>query len=127
MKAKKESESRDLLSEDARAATAMGLTYGKYKALTYKPTPYTPTEEKRLISPQKKHKPKKYTDEAIFTLWQQGLPDTKIAEKFGVTKQTIQKWRDIMEVPSIPQPERQKYRLVDTEYGLYVLSPDDEI
>ena len=126
MKTKKESESRDLLSEDARAATAMGLTYGKYKALTYKPTPYTPTEEKRLISPTKKHKPKKYTDEEIFALWQQGLPDTKIAEKFGVTKQTIQKWRDIMEVPSIPQPERQKYRLVDTEYGLYVL-PDDEI
>lgn len=127
MKAKKESESRDLLSEDARAATAMGLTYGKYKALTYKPTPYIPTEEKRLISPTKKRSKKKYTDEEIFALWQQGLSDTKIAEKFGVTKQTIQKWRSLMEVPSIPLSERQKYRLVDTEYGLYVLSPDDEI
>lgn len=121
---KKESpETRDPLSEDAREARAMGLTYGKYKALSYTPTTNPPKkEEKRPESPRKRTK--RYTDQQLFELWQEGKSDAEIASAVGVSRAMIQKWRDIMEVPSSPEG-RDKYFLIDTEYGLYVVTEED--
>lgn len=126
MKNKKQPESRDLLSEDARTASSMGLTYGKYKALTYTPSPIPPTEEKVLQCPKNKPRKRKYTDQQLFDLWQQGLTDPQIAATVGVTKGVIYKWRDLMEVPA-SMVGRDQYRLVETEFGLYVVHIDDLI
>lgn len=126
MRNKKQPESRDLLSEDARAASAMGMTYGKWRAQMYTPSPNPPIEEKDPIPPKSKPRKKKYTDEQLFELWQQGLTDPQIAAKVGVTKAVIFKWRDLMEVPASMEG-RDQYRLVDTEFGLYVVHIDDLI
>lgn len=116
------SESRDPLSEDARAASAMGLSYGKYKALTYTPTPHPPEDKKSPESAPKRTK--KYTDQQLFDLWQEGKSDAEIAACVGVSRAMIQRWRDIMEIPSSPEG-RDKYRLIDTEYGLYAVTDED--
>ena len=117
--------SRDPLSEDARAARAMGLTYGKYKALMYTPTACPQKEEKPPKAPQNQKK-KKYSDQQLFDLWQQGKTDAEIAASVGVSRAMITKWRDIMDIPS-SHKDREKYRLIDTEYGLYAVLEDDLI
>lgn len=111
--------------EDTAAARAMGLSYGKYKALTYNPQ-NTPKKEDTPPAHSKK-KSSKYTDKQLFELWQEGKTDAEIGAAVGVSRAMIQKWRDKMELPSTSKRKinTKKYRLVDTEYGPYIVLQDD--
>lgn len=113
------------LADDVIAAEAMGLSYGYYKALMR-------DRELKAANPRtepKKPKPrrKRYKDEDAFALWQKGLNDAQIGAALGVSRQIIQRWRDNMELPSITKEnvETQKYRLVETKDGLFVLHEND--
>ena len=114
-----------LLAADDRAAQSMGLSYGKYKALTYTPSePQNPPQEPQT----KKHKQEYIKHHNRFILWQKGYSDGKIAAELGVSKVTINKWRDTMELPPVRKcTDRDKYRLVETEYGVFAVTDDDDI
>ena len=113
------SHNSELLSQDEREAQSLGLTYGKYKALTYTPSDPQNKPEK----PQKrKHKQEYLKHRNRFVLWKKGLSDDEIASIVGVSRICIVRWRDIMEIPPAKKcADRDKYKLVDTEYGIYVV------
>lgn len=107
------------LEEDSRAARAMGLSYGKYKALTYNPDQKAPAN----IPPKKNphQKPKRWKDEDAFAMWQEGKSDSEIGQALGVSRTIIQRWRDVIELPSNKkgQIDTKKYRLERTSDGIY--------
>lgn len=110
------------LADDEREARAMGLTYGKWRALSYNPT--IPTEPPKQPSPQKRRrKTKKYTDKQLFKLWQQGKTDAEIGAAVGVSRAMIQRWRDNLEIPSTSKNkiDTKKYRLEETPLGTFVV------
>ena len=114
------------LSEENAAARAMGLTYGKYVALLHE------GECQKMVSPTPPPKPsrrmrRRYTDEEAFSLWQSGMNDCEIGSALGVSRQIIQRWRDVMELPSTVKGDidTSKYRLVKTEKGFFVLSGEE--
>ena len=113
------------LDQDIRAAIALGISYGYYKARTYNPTAHMapPTRKKR------KTPGRRFTDEQAFALWQAGKSDTEIGAIVGVSRQTIQKWRDVLELPSTAKTpvETQKYRLCKTGDGMYIVVHNDEL
>ena len=113
------------LDDDIRAADALGISYGYYIARTYDPTATmaTPTKKKR------KFPARRFTDEQAFALWQAGKSDTEIAAIVGVSRQTIQKWRDILELPltSPKTVNTQKYRLCKLKDGNYIVVHSDEL
>ena len=111
------------LSNNARAAAAMGLSYGKYKALTYNPDQETESPSKSRRKPQKG---KRYNEKEAFILWQEGKTDEEIASVFGVSRTLIQRWRDTMELPSTSKRriDTKKYCLVQNPDGTYVVFKD---
>ena len=86
------------LNADVRAAKAMGLSYGAYKALQYE---RAKKKTKRKPRPQLNKQARHRRTEAAFPLWQRGLTDREIGLKLGVSRQIIQRWRDQMELPSV--------------------------
>lgn len=108
------------LSKNARAAAAMGLSYGKYKALTYNPDQERKSPSKSHRKPQKG---KRYSEQEAFNLWQEGKTDEEIASVFGVSRTLIQRWRDTMELPSTSKRriDTKKYRLEQNPDGTYVV------
>ena len=114
------------LADDERAARAMGLSYGKWRALSYKPSePTQPPQEPE--PPKRKRKTKKYTDQQLFDLWQQGKTDAEIGAAVGVSRAMIQRWRDNLEIPSASKGniDTKKYRLIETRYGPYAVTEED--
>lgn len=112
-----------ILAEEAAKARAMGLSYGEYKALTYNPNQTIPSQKK---PPSTSHKNRKrYTDEDAFKLWQQGKTDAEIAHELGVSRTIIQRWRNVLELPSNRKHknsvEAKKYRLVEIRGGIYAI------
>lgn len=114
------------LAEENEIARSMGLTYGQYKMQLF-------MKQREGITPpshpEKTRKSKRrYTDEEAFALWQAGKNDCEIGAIFGVSRQSIQKWRDTMELPSTAKNDidTQKYRLVKTNAGMYVINDDEE-
>lgn len=110
------------LADDNSEARAMGLTYGKWRALSY--TPETPPRFPNKPSPPKrKRKTKKYTDMQLFKLWQQGKTDAEIGAAVGVSRAMIQRWRDNLEIPSTSKNkiDTKKYRLEETPLGTFVV------
>lgn len=114
------------LDEDIRAADAMGISYGKYKALTYDPYPAMADSS---VSTPKRRRRKRYTDEQLFLLWQEGKTDSEIGEAVGVSRQFIQRWRDQLELPSTSKflVNTQKYRLTQMRDGTYIVVHTDEL
>lgn len=105
------------LSDDVKKARAMGLSYGEFKALTYRSCPAATSTPK----PSKK-KPRKCDITAIFPLWQQGYSDAQIAQQLGTSRAYIQKYRDTYELPSNKTvTDTHKYYLVETSYGIFVM------
>ena len=104
------------IADDERIARAMGLTYGKYKALTYQPIP--PKQPAK-----RKQRPRRYTDQEAFQLWQEGHTDSEIARRVGVSRALIQKWRDTLELPSTTKErvDTKKYRLAQLQDGTSVV------
>lgn len=115
----------DKISLDAKAAKEKGISYGQYKALTY--DPYAPVVVPSS-SNEKKTK-RRYTDELLFRLWQEGKTDPEIGAVIGVSRQLIQRWRDELELPSTIKKnvDTQKYRLTLLWDGTYVAVNIDEL
>lgn len=110
------------LDDEARIARAMGLSYGRYKAMQYN----KPTAAPRKITRPRAQK-RRYTDEDAFRLWQEGKNDCEIGAILGVSRQIIQRWRDTMELPSTnKQPvDTKNYHLVRTsETEMFVIYGD---
>lgn len=115
----------DKISQDAKAAAEMGISYGQYIALTYDPdAPWSPPSS----SNEKKTK-RRYTDELLFRLWQEGKTDPEIGAVVGVSRQLIQRWRDQMELPSTAKNavDTKKYRLTTLRDGTCVAIHTDEL
>lgn len=107
------------IADDERAARAMGLSYGQYKALSYNPNQNTTPAIKRRSRAKTKH----YKDEEAFRLWQNGNTDAEIAAACGVSRALIQKWRDTLELPSTTRTpvDTKKYRLAQLQDGTYIV------
>ena len=115
------------LDDDIRAAGKMGITYGKYKSLTYRPE-----NTQGHTDPQKrksKRKQRRFTDNEAFQLWQAGYPDSKIGKTLGVSAALIQRWRDQLELPSTYKYDidTKKYRLDFLRDGTAVVLREDDV
>ena len=108
------------LDEDIRAADAMGISYGYYIALSY--DPYAAMAAPDHTSHKRRRK-RRYTDEQLFRLWQEGYTDEQIGQAVGVSRQFIQRWRDQLELPSTSKfhVNTQKYRLTTMRDGTYIV------
>lgn len=107
------------LDLDIREADALGISYGKYKAMTYDPAaPMAAPARKRS-----NRKPRKFTDMQAFSLWQSYLTDEEIGSKLGVSRAYMQRWRDQLELPSTSKfrVNTQKYRLTTMQDGTYIV------
>lgn len=82
------------IEKDAMEAKALGLSYGQYKAKIYDHTIKQKENSREKISK------KRYEDKTVFDLWRAGYTDAEIASEIGVSRTIIQRWRDIMELPS---------------------------
>lgn len=108
----------------SKAANELGLSYGKYTALFYKPEE---TIEESPAKKRKRHK-RRYSDEQAFALWQAGRSDKEIAEACGVSRQCIQKWRDQLELPLNGKDiNTKKYRLDYLQDGTAIVIYGDDI
>lgn len=111
----------DQLDRDARAAKELGFpSYGYYIASKY--DPYTAMATNEPANHKRRHK-RRYTDEQIFLLWQEGKTDEQIGQVVGVSRQLIQRWRDQLELPSTSkyQIDTKKYRLTTLRDGTPVV------
>lgn len=109
------------LAKDEAAARAVGLSYGQYKAQAYM---NQPKPEKAATSPPEARKrAKKYDDREAFALWQAGKTDAEIASAFGVSRTIIQRWRDVLELPSTSKQavDTKKFRLEKNRDGAYIV------
>ena len=109
------------LDEDIRATADLGFpSYGKYIAWKYE------NGCAMAAPPQKKkhnnHRPRKFTDQEAFTLWQSYMTDAEIGKTLGVSRAYIQRWRDQLELPSTSKDriDTKKYRLAQLQDGTYV-------
>lgn len=115
--------SMDKLAKDNKIARSMGLSYGMYKAMLYQKERQF---EKSEIPCDKKSR-RTYSDEEAFALWQQGKNDSEIGASLGVSRQAIQKWRDVMELPATAKRDidTNKYQLIKTKRGTFVINRED--
>ena len=115
----------DQIEKDVIAAEALNLSYGYYKALSYNPGWATPTNKKRKRNP---HRPRKFTDQEAFTLWQARMTDAEIGSALGVSRAYIQRWRDQLELPSTSKIriDTKKYRLAKMGDGTCFVMKDDK-
>lgn len=109
----------DQLDRDARAAKEVGLSYGYYIASKYDPYAAAATPEPI----KKRRRKRRYTDEQLFLLWQEGYTDEQIGQAVGVSRQFIQRWRDQLELPSTSKflVNTKKYRLTTMRDGTYIV------
>lgn len=107
------------LDEDIRAADALGISYGNYIAMHYDPYAAMATAD----TTTKKQRKRKYSDEQLFQLWQDGCTDEQIGRTFGVSRQLIQRLRDQLELPSTTKHriDTQKYHLTTLRDGTYIV------
>lgn len=116
----------DQIEKDVIAATELGLSYGKYKALMYEPGRASPTIKKKRTT----HHTRKFTDKQAFSLWQAYMTDAEIGSTLGVSRAYIQRWRDHLELPSTSKTriDTKKYRLAKLQDGTtIVLNEDNEL
>ena len=107
------------LDFDIREADAQGISYGYYIAQSY--DPYAAMAAPAPTS--KRRRKRRYTDENLFLLWQEGKTDELIGQAVGVSRQFIQRWRDQLELPSTSKfrVNTQKYRLTTLRDGTYIV------
>lgn len=102
-----------------RAAQALGVSYGKYVAMQYETRgPVAPPPKKKP-----NRRPRKFTDQEAFTLWQSHKTDSEMGQILGVSRAYIQRWRDQLELPSTSKfrVNTQKYRLTMMRDGTYIV------
>lgn len=111
----------DQLDRDARTAKELGFpSYGYYIASKYDPCTAVATIEP---ANHKRRRERRYTDEQLFLLWQEGKTDEQIGQVVGVSRQFIQRWRDQLELPSTSKHriDTKKYRLTTLRDGTPVV------
>lgn len=115
----------DQLDRDAKKAKELGLSYGYYIASMY--DPFVPMADPTPT--RKRRRNRRYTDEQLFLLWQEGKSDSEIGSAVGVSRQFIQQWRDHLELPSTYQStvNTQKYRLTTLPDGTCIVILNDEL
>lgn len=90
---------------------------------------YNPVYPKMYRKPRRRNGAKKrsFTDREAFALWQKGKTDAQAAEILGVSRQMIQRWRDIMELPSTAKNDvdTKKYRLAHLQDGTTICIKTD--
>ena len=108
----------DQIEKDVIAAKELGLSYGYYKAMTYNPHREPPTIKKK-----RSLRPRKFTDQQAFTLWQSRMTDAEIGSTLGVSRAYIQRWRDQLELPSTSKTciDTKKYRLAALQDGTSIV------
>lgn len=116
------------LDEDIRASEELGFpSYGKYIAWKYENSCATvaPPKKKR----RNHHRPRKFSDQEPFTLWQSHMTDAEIGRALGVSRAYIQRWRDQLELPSTSKRRinTKKYRLAQLQDGTAVILIDDDL
>lgn len=86
------------------------------------------TEAVRTTTDKRKLKKRSYSEERAFHLWQAGHTDAEIASDVGVSRAAIQKWRDVLELPSTTRKniDTKKYHLARMPDGEYVVLKDDD-
>jgi len=111
------------LDDDIRAADALGISYGYYIARSYNPYAAMATPTPKV----KRRRTRRYTDEQLFRLWQEGYTDEQIGQAVGVSRQFIQRWRDQLELPSTSKflVNTKKYRLTTMRDGTYIVIISD--
>ena len=116
------------MAESNIPARPLGMTYGKYQAMRYE----MERRDASLMAPPRQEKKvkkskRRYTDEQAFALWQAGKNDCEIGAVLGVSRQIIQRWRDLMELPSTAKFEidTMKYHLVTTPAGVFVICDEE--
>ena len=109
------------LDEDIRAADALGISYGNYIAMHY--DPYAAMATADTTTKKQRKRKRKYSDELLFWLWQEGYTDEQIGRTVGVSRQLIQRWRDQLELPSTTKNriDTQKYHLSTLRDGTYIV------
>lgn len=120
----------DELTRIVLEARARGLSYGQFVATIHerkrKPKPAAPTVwEKR----RKGQRRKQWSEVVAFQLWQMGRCDREIAKVLGVSRQIIQRWRTLLELPdlySFPSIDPARYRFVRLPHGTTVLHDDKD-
>lgn len=107
------------LDLDIRAADELGISYGYYIARSYDPYAAMAEPNPKV----KRRRTRRYTDEQLFRLWQEGNTDEQIGQAVGVSRQFIQRWRDQLELPSTSKfrVNTQKYRLTTLRDGTYIV------
>ena len=113
----------DQIEKDVIAAMELGLSYGRYKALSYRPGRATPTIKKKRTNLHTR----KFTDQQAFTLWQSYMTDAEIGSALGVSRAYIQRWRDHLEIPSTSKTRinTKKYRLATLQDGTTIVLNED--
>lgn len=110
------------LDLDIRAANNLGISYGKYKALTYQPgQTMAPPLKKQSNRP-----PRRFTDAQAFALWQAYMTDAEIGKTLGVSRAFIQRWRSQLELPSTSKNriDTKKFRLAALQDGTSIILHD---
>lgn len=71
---------------------------------------------------------RRWSDEEAFALWQAGKVDREIGAELGVSRQIIQRWRDVMELPSTVNRniDVENYHLIKTDAGMFVVYGEEE-
>ena len=113
------------LEQDVRAAKELGFaSYGKYIASKYDPTAHMEGPRKK----KRNQRPRKFTDQQAFTLWQAYMPDSEIGSTLGVSRAYIQRWRDQLELPSTANRkiDTKKYRLSALKDGTTIVVHEDD-
>lgn len=118
------------LDQDIRAAKELGFeSYGKYMASKYNPT--APMVSPKVPEKKKKanRRPRKFTDQEAFTLWQDLKTDAEIGKALGVSRAYIQRWRDQLELPSTSKIpiDTKKYRLAALQDGTTIVLREDDL
>lgn len=118
------------IHDDVKEAERLGISYGKYKALTRARQPPQADEARKQEAGERagKRRRKKWDDRQAFKLWQERKSDAEIGRILGVSRALIQRWRDVMELPSPFQQEVDtgQYRLVETKEGMFAICEEIE-
>jgi hypothetical protein len=114
----------DELEKDVLAAKAAGMSYGRWRAMQGFSGPCTGKNERK----RKKGAQPKFTTEEAFLLWKAGNRDSQIARYLGVSRQSIQKWRGLLELPSNARSETrtERFALVKINGEFYAVRSEDE-
>lgn len=87
-----------------------------------------PSKCNLAITVRKVARKRKFTDGQAFKLWQEGYSDAMIAKAVGVSRQRINEWRDVLELPPTDREpiDTSRYYLVMLSNGEFAIIVDNK-